>query len=162
MKRLLSRASYQNASNPPSCSTSCRYTIFSVEPVSKNAGKFFGLRLVRRIFEETLTSRNPNQIVQHFGRFFHQIKVRQPIRSKDYVHTVCQRSRRLEAFSYLAAQNFELFLNNHSNPLPPPTPPPPPTFVSCYVQLYTHMATVIIVVFLRTPVMFTQRRLEHE
>jgi hypothetical protein len=38
--------------------------IFSTKPVSKIAGSqqlFFGLRLVRRIFEEILTSRNLNQ-----------------------------------------------------------------------------------------------------
>jgi hypothetical protein len=49
--------------------------------------------------------------VQHFGGFFHQIKVRQPIGRKDSIQTEYRRSRRLEAFLYLAAQNFELFLN---------------------------------------------------
>jgi hypothetical protein len=49
--------------------------------------------------------------VQHFGGFFRQIKVRQPIGRKDSIQTV-RRSRRLEAFLYLAAQNFELFSNN--------------------------------------------------
>jgi hypothetical protein len=39
----------------------------------------FVLRLVRRMFEETLTS----EIEQHFGGFFNQIKVRQPIGRKD-------------------------------------------------------------------------------
>jgi hypothetical protein len=38
--------------------------IFSTKPAPKirESPQFFGLRLVRRIFEETLTSRNPNQI----------------------------------------------------------------------------------------------------
>jgi hypothetical protein len=73
--------------------------------------KFFGLRLVSRIFEETLTSRNPNQNSATLQVIFHQIKVRQPIRRKDSIQTVCRRSRRLEAFLYLAARNFELFSN---------------------------------------------------
>jgi hypothetical protein len=50
--------------------------------------------------------------VKHFWRiFFHQIKVRQPIGRKDSIQTVCRRMRRLDAFLYLAAQNFELFSN---------------------------------------------------
>jgi hypothetical protein len=41
---------------------------------------------VRRIFEETLTSRNPNQnIATLIGEFFQQIKVRQPIGRKDSI-----------------------------------------------------------------------------
>jgi hypothetical protein len=44
--------------------------------------------------------------VQHF---FHQKKVHQPIGRKDYIHAVCRRMKRLEAFLYLAAQNFKLF-----------------------------------------------------
>jgi hypothetical protein len=70
------------------------------------------LLLVRRIFEETLTSCNPNQTSETLWRsVFHQVKVRQPIGTKDSVQTACRRSRRLEAFLYLAAQNFELFSN---------------------------------------------------
>jgi hypothetical protein len=48
---------------------------------------FFGLCLVRRIFEETLTSRNPNQNSATW-RIFHQIKVCQPIGRKDSIQTV--------------------------------------------------------------------------
>jgi hypothetical protein len=58
----------------------------------------FGLRLVRRIFEETLASRK----VQHFGGFFYQIKVRQPIGRKDSIQTIIQISRRLDSFLYEA------------------------------------------------------------
>jgi hypothetical protein len=45
--------------------------------------------------------------LQHFGRFFHQIKVRQPVGRNDSIQTVCQRSKRLEEFLYEAAQNFK-------------------------------------------------------
>jgi hypothetical protein len=65
---------------------------------------------VRRKFEETLTSRNPNQNSAHW-RIFSLIKVLKPIGTKDSIQTVCRRSKRLEAFLYLAAQNFELFSN---------------------------------------------------
>jgi hypothetical protein len=71
----------------------------------------FGLRLVRRIFEETLTSRNTNQSRNPFGRFFHQIKVRQPKGRKDSIQTVILTSRRLDSFLYEAAQNYEVFSN---------------------------------------------------
>ncbi len=51
------------------------------------------------------------KIVQSFGRFFHQIKVRQPIGRKDSTQTVIQTSRRLDSFLYEAAHNFEVVLN---------------------------------------------------
>jgi hypothetical protein len=50
-------------------------------------------------------------MAQHFGGFFRQIKGRQPKEREGFYTTVCRRSRRLEAFLYLAAQNFELFSN---------------------------------------------------
>jgi hypothetical protein len=49
----------------------------------------FGLRLVRRIFEGTLTPCNPNQKSATFwGIFCYQMKVRQPIGRKDSIQTV--------------------------------------------------------------------------
>jgi hypothetical protein len=45
---------------------------------------------------------------QHFGRFFHQIKVRQPIGRQDFMQTVIRTSRRLDSFLHEAAQNFEI------------------------------------------------------
>jgi hypothetical protein len=57
-----------------------------------------------------VTNRNQTKIGQHW-RIFHQLEVRQPIGTKDSIQTVYQRSRRLEAFLYLAKQNFELFSN---------------------------------------------------
>jgi hypothetical protein len=71
----------------------------------------FGGRLVSRIFEEFKRTTIQTKIVQHFGGFFHQIKVHRPIGRKYSVQTVCQRSRRLEAFLYEAAQNSEVFSN---------------------------------------------------
>jgi hypothetical protein len=47
----------------------------------------------------------------HFGGFFHQMKVRQPIARQDSMQTVIQTSRRLEPFLHAAAQNFEVFSN---------------------------------------------------
>jgi hypothetical protein len=55
---------------------------------------FFGLRLVSRIFEEFQHPAIKTKTVQHFGRFFHQIKVRQPIGRKDSTQTVIRTSRR--------------------------------------------------------------------
>jgi hypothetical protein len=71
---------------------------------------FFELRLVNRIFEEFQYLAIQTKIVQYFGSFFHQIKVCQPIGRKESIQAVCRRIRRLEAFLYLAAKNFELFL----------------------------------------------------
>jgi hypothetical protein len=51
------------------------------------------------------------KIEQHFGGFFHQIKVRQPIGRQDSMPTLIRTSRRLDKFLHEAAQNFELFLN---------------------------------------------------
>jgi hypothetical protein len=45
---------------------------------------FFGLQLESKIFEEFLHPANQTNIVQHFGGFFHKIKVRQPIGRKLY------------------------------------------------------------------------------
>jgi hypothetical protein len=64
--------------------------IFSAQPCSKNAGDngiqqlFLGLRLVSKIFEGNQQSAIQTKIEQHFGGFFQQIKVRQPIGRKDY------------------------------------------------------------------------------
>jgi hypothetical protein len=48
---------------------------------------------------------------QHFGRFFHQIKVRQPKGRQDSMPTVIRTSRRMDSFLHEAAQNFEVFSN---------------------------------------------------
>jgi hypothetical protein len=67
---------------------------------------------VSRIFEEFQhpAFQHPaiqTKIMQHLGRFFHQIKVCQLIERKDSIKTVW----RLEAFLSEAAQNFKIFSN---------------------------------------------------
>jgi hypothetical protein len=68
----------------------------------------FGLRLVRRIFEKSLTSRSPNQNSATIWQIF---SARQTVRRKDSIQAVIRTSRRLDSFLYEAAQNFEVFLN---------------------------------------------------
>ncbi len=55
----------------------------------------FGLRLE---IEELHHSAILTKIEQHFGGFFHQIKVRQPIGRKDSMQTVSRTSRRFNSF----------------------------------------------------------------
>ncbi len=62
-----------------------------------------------RTFEEFQHPAVKTKTMQQFGGFFRQILMHQPIGRKDSIQTVCQRSRRLEAFLYEAAQNFEVF-----------------------------------------------------
>ncbi len=69
---------------------------------------FFGLRLVSKEFQHLAIQ---TKIEQHFGVFFNQIKVRQPIGRQDSMQTMIQTSRRLESFLHEAAQNFEVFSN---------------------------------------------------
>jgi hypothetical protein len=68
---------------------------------------FFGLRLMSKEFQHPAIK---SKIEQHFGRFFHQIKVRQPIGRQDSMQTVGT-SRRLDSFLHEAAQNLEVFSN---------------------------------------------------
>jgi hypothetical protein len=49
---------------------------------------FFGGRLVSRIFEEFQHPAIQTKVVHHFGRFFHQIKVRQPVGRKDSMNSM--------------------------------------------------------------------------
>ncbi len=67
---------------------------------------FFGLQLES---EELQHSAIQAKIEQHFGGFFLQIKVCQPIGRKDSMQTVIRISRRLDLFLHEAAQNFEVF-----------------------------------------------------
>jgi hypothetical protein len=68
----------------------------------------FGLRLVSKEFQHPAIQ---TRIVQHFGRFFHQINVRQPIGRKDSVQTMILTIRSLDSILHEAGQNFEVFLN---------------------------------------------------
>jgi hypothetical protein len=72
---------------------------------------FLGLRLVSRIFEENQQSAIQSKIEQHFGEFFQQLKVQQPIGRNDSKQTVIPTSRRLDSFLYEAAQTFDLLSN---------------------------------------------------
>ncbi len=72
---------------------------------------FFGLWLVSREFQHPAIQTKILDVVQSFGGFFHQIKVRQTIERKDSIQTVIRTSRRLDSFFYEAAQNFEVFSN---------------------------------------------------
>jgi hypothetical protein len=47
-----------------------------------------------------------------FRWIFHQIKVCQRVGRTDSIQAACRRIRRLDAFLYLAAQNFKLFSKN--------------------------------------------------
>jgi hypothetical protein len=67
---------------------------------------FFGLQLLSKEFQHPAIQTKKEQ---HFGRFFHQIKVRQPIGRQDSMQTVI----RMQAggwihFCHEAAQNFEV------------------------------------------------------
>jgi hypothetical protein len=59
---------------------------------------FFGLRLLSRLFEEFQHPAIQTKIVQHFGGFFHQIKVRQPIGKKDSTYTNCDPNKQEVGF----------------------------------------------------------------
>jgi hypothetical protein len=72
---------------------------------------FFGLWLVSRIFDKFQHNAIQTKIVQHFGGFFHQIKVHQPKGRKDSIRTVIQTTMRLDSFLNEAAHNFEVFSN---------------------------------------------------
>ncbi len=64
-----------------------------------------------RIFEEFQHPAFQTKIMQHFGGFFFLKQVPQPVGRTDSVQTLCRRCRRLEAFLYEVAQNFEVFSN---------------------------------------------------
>jgi hypothetical protein len=68
----------------------------------------FGLRLAGKDFHHSAIQ---TKIEVHFGGFFHQMKVRQPIARQHSMQTVIRTSRRLESFLHEAAQNFEVFSN---------------------------------------------------
>jgi hypothetical protein len=69
---------------------------------------FFGLRLLSKEFQHPAIQ---TKIEQHFGGFFHQVKVHQPIGRQDSMQTMIRTSRRLDSFLHEAAQNFEVFSN---------------------------------------------------
>jgi hypothetical protein len=70
---------------------------------------FFVLWLVSKEFQHPAIQ---TKIEQHFGGFFLQIKVSQPIGRQDSMQTINQTSRRLDSFLHEAAENFEVFSKN--------------------------------------------------
>jgi hypothetical protein len=68
---------------------------------------FFGLRFMSKEFQQAIQTK----IEQHFGRVFHQIKVRQPIGRQESMQTMIRTSRRFNSFLHEAVQNFELLSN---------------------------------------------------
>ena len=83
--------------------------IFSADHAPKMRERhpvFFGLRLMSKEFQHPAIQ---TKIEQHFGGFFHQIKVRQPIERQDSMQTVIRTSRRLDSYLHEGAQNFEVF-----------------------------------------------------
>jgi hypothetical protein len=69
---------------------------------------FFGLQLVRRIFEEPLTSLNPNHKSAILWLIFSSNRSAPANRKKGF-YTRIRTSRRLNSFSYEAAQTLESF-----------------------------------------------------
>jgi hypothetical protein len=73
-----------------------RRTVF--QKMRENQQLFFELRFASRIFKEFQHQAIQTNMVHHFGGFFHQVKVCQPIGSKDFIQTVIRISRRLYLF----------------------------------------------------------------
>jgi hypothetical protein len=91
--------------NPNSCIFGSRFacaqtTIFSAEPGSENAGETSVVHWVTAcvVSKEFQHPAIQTKIELHFGGFFHEIKVCQPIERQDYMPTVIQTSRRLDSF----------------------------------------------------------------
>jgi hypothetical protein len=63
---------------------------------------FLGLRLVSEEFQHPTIQ---TKIEHHFGGFFHQINVHQPIGRQDSMQTMIRTSRRSDSFLHEAAQN---------------------------------------------------------
>jgi hypothetical protein len=69
---------------------------------------FFGLWLVSKEFHHSAIH---TKIELHFGGFFLQMKVRQPIGRQGSMQPVTRTSRRLGSILHEAAQNFEVVSN---------------------------------------------------
>jgi hypothetical protein len=82
--------------------------ILFAEPCSKNAGETSIVLWVAACIHHSAIQ---TKIEVHFGGFFHQMKVRQPIARQDSMQTVIRTSRRLESVLHEVAQNFEVFSN---------------------------------------------------
>jgi hypothetical protein len=67
---------------------------------------FFGLQLVSKEFPHPAIQ---TKVKQHFGRFFHQIKVCQPKGRQESMQTVIQNKQEVGFILHETAQNFEVF-----------------------------------------------------
>jgi hypothetical protein len=85
------------------CSNRYLFRRTLLQKIGERHQLFFGLRLVSKEFQHPAIQ---TRIKQHFGGFFHQIKVRQPIGRQDSMQTMIRTSRRLDSFLHEAAQNF--------------------------------------------------------
>jgi hypothetical protein len=86
--------------------------IFSTELCSKNAGETsIVLWITTREKRIPTGSAIQTKIEKHYGEFFRQINVHQPIGRQDSMQTVIRTSRRLDSFLQEVAQNFEVFSN---------------------------------------------------
>ncbi len=95
-------ASCKKASYPPACSVDGLHVLkpWSVSPnrapkMRERYQLFFGLRLVSKELHHFAIQ---TKLELHFGGFFHQRKVRQPIGRQDSMQTVIRTSRRLDSF----------------------------------------------------------------
>ncbi len=82
--------------------------IFFAKPYSLNAGEASIVLWVAACIHHSAIQ---TKIERHFGRFFHQITVRQPIGRQDSMQPVIRTSRRSDSFLHKAAQNFEVVSN---------------------------------------------------
>jgi hypothetical protein len=106
-------ASWKKASNPPACSD---HGLHVLKPLSFSPNRapkmreryqlFFGLRLVSKEFHHSAIQ---TKLELHFGEFFHQIIVRQPIGRQDSMPIMIRTSNRLDSFLHETAQDFEVF-----------------------------------------------------
>jgi hypothetical protein len=116
-------ASNKSASIPPSY---LAHGLYEHKPISflpnrspkmrESQQLFFGLRLVRRIFEETLTSRNPNQNSATLWQIFSSNKSASANRKTGFYmyKPWSEQAGGWIHFLYEAAQNFEVFSNKYS------------------------------------------------
>ncbi len=79
---------------------------------------FFGLQLASKGFQHPAMQ---TKIEQHFGGFFHQIKVLQPIERQDSMQTMIRTSRRLDHFCMKwlrTLKSFQIFKSELKNQKP--------------------------------------------
>jgi hypothetical protein len=103
----------QNQIQPPTCLDQGLHVLkprsfppYRAPKMRERHQLFFGLRLVSK---ESPPPAIHTKIEQHFGGFFHQIKVRQPIGRHYSMQTVIRTSRRLDSVLHEVVQNLEVY-----------------------------------------------------